>query len=138
MKQIQFPPALINRFDLIFIIRDIPDKKRDLLLADHVLRDDTIDLRSEELTLSDDIMKKYFIYAKKIKPMVSAEANELIKNFYVNLRNAVASSEEEGAKPVPITPRQLQAIKRLSQAYARMKLSDIVRHVRPTSPHRQE
>ncbi|MEM3091445.1 MAG: minichromosome maintenance protein MCM, partial [Candidatus Pacearchaeota archaeon] len=37
-QQIDLPPTLINRFDVIFPLRDMPDKKKDELIASHVLR----------------------------------------------------------------------------------------------------
>ena len=36
-EQINMPPALINRFDLIFPVKDIPDKEKDEKIARHVL-----------------------------------------------------------------------------------------------------
>lgn len=125
MKQIDFPPALVSRFDLIFIIRDLPDKKRDDLIASHILnvhRDKTMTVTE----ISADFLKKYIAYAKKnIIPILTKEAIEKIKEFYVNLRNA--AGEEEGIKPVPITARQLEAIVRLAEAYAKIKLDKKVR-----------
>lgn len=35
-------------------------------------------------------------------------------------------SENEGIKPIPITPRQLEALIRLSEAHARMRLSEVI------------
>ena len=36
-KNINLPPALMSRFDLIFVLRDVPDKDNDLRLAQHIL-----------------------------------------------------------------------------------------------------
>ena len=52
------------------------------------------------------------------------KAIEKIKDFYVSIRNAASEEEEEsGTKSVPITARQLEAIVRLSEAHAKMRLS---------------
>jgi len=115
----------MSRFDLIFILRDIPDKKRDDLIAEHILqshRDKTKTIPK----LSSDFLKKYIAYTKKNKPVLTKAAIEKIKEFYIKIRNA-SSSEEEGVKPVPITARQLEAIVRLSEAYAKIKLDSKVR-----------
>ncbi len=119
-KQINFPPALLSRFDLIFILRDIPDKKKDDLIASHILKthqDKTLTITK----LDRDFMKKYIAYAKGLKPVLTNDSIELIKNFYVSIRNA-SVDEEKGNKPVPITARQLEAIVRLAEAYAKIKL----------------
>ncbi len=123
-KQINFPPALMSRFDLIFILRDIPDEKKDDLIAEHILsshRDKTKTIPK----ISTDFLKKYIAYAKTNKPVLTKVAIEKIKEFYVDIRNA-SSSEEEGNKPVPITARQLEAIVRLAEAYAKINLNSKV------------
>lgn len=126
-KQINFPPALISRFDLIFILRDIPDKKKDGLIADHILQ--THKDKTKTITsLSTDFLKKYIAYAKKtIKPVLTQEAIEKIKDFYVRIRTAAGDEEEAGNRSVPITARQLEAIVRLAEAYAKIRLDKKVR-----------
>ncbi len=118
-KQINFPPALLSRFDLIFILRDIPDKKKDDLIADHILQ--THRDKSKTVTeIKPDFLKKYIAYTKSIKPVLTLDAIEKIKEFYVSIRNVAGDGED--VKSVPITARQLEAIVRLSEAYAKMKL----------------
>lgn len=119
-KQINFPPALLSRFDLIFIVRDIPDKKRDDMIADHILQ--THRDKTKTITeITPQFLKKYIAYTKTIKPVLTQPAIEKIKNFYVSIRNASAS-EENGVKSIPVTARQLEAIVRLAEAYAKIKL----------------
>ncbi len=119
-KQINFPPALISRFDLIFILRDEPDKKMDDLIANHILS--THKDKTKTVTdLSSDFMKKYLAHARKLSPQLTEEAIVKIKDFYVKIRNA-SSSEEGHVKSVPITARQLEAIVRIAQGYAKMRL----------------
>jgi len=125
MKQIDFPPALVSRFDLIFIVRDIPDKKKDTLIAEHILQAHR-DNKKTETELSSDFMKKYIAYAKQIRPVLTQAAIEKIRDFYVSIRNA-AGQDEEATKSVPITARQLEAIVRLAEASARIKLDKKVR-----------
>ena len=61
-----------------------------------------------------------------MKPKLTDEAVEEIKNFYVNLRNQSIRTESD-IKPIPITARQLEGIIRLSEACARIRLSDMVK-----------
>ncbi|GAH55611.1 unnamed protein product [marine sediment metagenome] len=72
------------------------------------------------------LLRKYVAYAKqKIKPRLTEEAAEEIKKFYVDLRNKPVTSEA-ALRPIPISARQLQALIRISEASAKVRLSDIV------------
>ncbi len=126
-KQINFPPALISRFDLIFILRDIPDKKRDDLIANHILQSH-MDKSKTIADLSPEFMRKYLAYTRKnIKPVLTQGAISKIKDFYVAIRNSSGENDDNGgARSVPITARQLEAIVRLAEAYAKIKLSNKV------------
>ena len=121
-KQINFPPALLSRFDLIFILRDIPDRKKDNLIADHILQNHR-DKNKSVADLSPDFIKKYLSYALNLKPVLTTEAINKIREFYVSIRNASTDEESEKQNSVPITARQLEAIVRLAEAYAKIKLS---------------
>lgn len=123
-EQIDLPPTLINRFDIIFTLRDIPNKQRDELIAEHVLREHQ--KQGEDSLIPIDLLRKYIAYAKqRIKPELSEEAIDEIKKFYITLRNG-PSSGEQVLKPIPISARQLQALIRMSEASAKIKLSKIV------------
>ena len=120
-QQIDLPPTLINRFDVIFPLRDLPDRKKDELIATHVLF--AHQSKGEEMIVPRELFRKYVAYAKqRIKPVLSDEAVEEIKKFYVDLRNMPVSSEGT-LRPIPISARQLQALIRMSEASAKMRLS---------------
>ncbi len=127
-SQIDLPPTLINRFDLIFPIKDLPNKEKDERIASHVLnlhrRPDSI--KSE---IPIPLMKKYIAYARqRIHPMLTESAIDEIKDFYVNLRNSTpTTSNEELLKPIPISARQLEALVRLAEGSARARLSSVVK-----------
>ena len=123
-QQIDIPPTLINRFDIIFTLRDIPDKKKDMRIASHVLSEHR--KFGEDMLIPRELFRKYVAFAKqKIKPELSDEAVEEIKNFYVDLRNKPVASES-AMKPIPISARQLQALIRMSEASAKIRLSETV------------
>ena len=70
-----------------------------------------------------ELFRKYVAYAKqRIKPELSDDAIKEIKDFYVELRNKPIASEG-GLRPIPISARQLQALIRMSEACAKMRLS---------------
>jgi replicative DNA helicase Mcm len=124
-EQIDLPPTLINRFDLIFTIRDIPDVERDKQIARHILETarSPHEIRPE---IAPKFMRKFIAYAKQnCKPELSDEAMEEIQNFYVGLRGKRSFGEEE-VRPIPISARQLEALIRLSEASARIRLSRVV------------
>ena len=123
-QQIDLPPTLLNRFDVIFTLRDIPDREKDKKIASHVLQEHT--KAGKEMTIPRELFRKYIAYAKqKIKPILSKEAVEEIEKFYVDLRNRPVSSES-ALRPIPISARQLQAIIRMSEACAKVRLSNEV------------
>ncbi|MBI5871871.1 minichromosome maintenance protein MCM [archaeon] len=125
-KQIDLPPTLINRFDLIFVMRDIPDRKLDTNIAMQVLRNQSaLDMEPD---IKREILRKYIAYAKQnIAPVLAEEAMEEIKEFYVGLRSqALALSGGSIKGSIPISARQLEAIVRLAEASARIRLSQKV------------
>ena len=122
-EQINMPPALINRFDLIFPVKDIPNKETDEKIASHVLSFQQ-DVKAKEAEIDKNMIKRYVSYVKqKVFPKLSDGAVEEIKNFYVNLRNSGSESSTLN-KPIPISARQLEALVRLTEVSARVRLSD--------------
>ncbi len=125
-QQIDMPPTLINRFDLIFPIRDLPNKELDERIAKHVLgaqrKPDIV-----EAPISTALLKKYIAYVKQnVFPKLTKEAEDEIKHYYVSLRNSTTTSEE-AIRPIPISPRQLEALVRLSEGSAKVRLSNEVK-----------
>ena len=120
-QQISLPPALINRFDVIFVLRDLPDKFKDESIATHVLSQ--YQTGNMNIAIPRELFRKYVAYAKqKIKPVLTDEAVKEIKDFYVKMRNSQGFSDTL-MPPVPISARQLEALVRLSEAHAKMRLS---------------
>lgn len=122
-EQFDIPPTLISRFDLIFPIRDILDKETDRRIADHMLKLHRTAKEMEEIKPEIDIelLRKYISFARKnIHPLLSEESADKIKEFYVMLR----SRSSGGAAAA--TPRQLEALVRLAEACAKIRMSDEV------------
>lgn len=120
-RQLDLPPALISRFDLIFPIRDIPKESKDEKLASFILNmHQTSSVKKPEI--DTDTLKLYIIYARThFRPVLSQEALVEIKNYYVKMRNS--GSNEGGVQAVPITARQLEAMVRLAEASAKIRYS---------------
>lgn len=123
-KQIELPSTLINRFDLIFPVRDLPSRDKDDKMANFILKlHQTGDVK--DVSFETDNLTKYVSYARgRIFPRLSDEALDAIQKFYVDMRNSGAG--EEGISAIPISARQLEALVRLSEASARSRLSEEV------------
>ncbi|RUM35235.1 MAG: AAA family ATPase [Archaeoglobus sp.] len=144
--QINLSPTLLSRFDLIFVLTDEPDESKDRKLAEHILRAHEIgekfeklrnialvEYTKEELTkeselaeilpaIDPELLRKYVAYAKRtVFPVLSEEAKRRITEFYLSLR-----SRAKDNSAVPVTARQLEALVRLAEASARLRLSDVV------------
>ena len=140
--QINMPPSLLSRFDLIFIMTDQPEQKRDLAIAEHILKAHGIgeliaqhkktpipgvtpeyieqQLKPVMPDIDPALFRKYVAYSKRTCfPILSAEAKEALVGYYLRLRGIA-----EPNKPVPVTARQLEALVRLAEASARIRLSD--------------
>ena len=123
-QQVDIQPTLLNRFDVIFMLRDIPEKSKDEAIASHVLLEHQ--KSHSRGPIEPDLFRKYIAYAKqKVSPKLTDDAVDEIKQFYVGLRNSPTSSDSP-VKPIPITARQLEALIRLSEASARSRLSETV------------
>ena len=127
-EQVDLPPTLLSRFDLLFVLLDEPDEKLDSEIAEHILKVRKGEAETVAPKIPHELLKKYIAYARKnIKPVLSKEAMEEIKRYYVKMRRTIGrGGNEEGIKPIPITARQLEALIRLSEAHAKMRLSEIV------------
>ena len=144
-EQIDLEPALISRFDLIFTVTDQPDEEKDADLAEHILTTNyageitthrannaTSDFSEEDVaaatetvdpTIDPELLRKYVAHAKRsCFPTMTDEARAAIRDFYVDLR----SKGEDQDAAVPVTARKLEALVRLAEASARVRLSDTV------------
>ncbi|MFT4312153.1 MAG: LAGLIDADG family homing endonuclease [Candidatus Woesearchaeota archaeon] len=120
-KQIDLPPALINRFDLIFPFRDLPNEEGDERLATFVLGMHQRHANKEP-ELSTDKLKKFIIYARKnIFPTLTDSALQELKTYYVKMRNA--NKGEDSMTAISLSARQLEALVRMTEANARLRLS---------------
>ncbi len=121
-EQINLPPTLINRFDLIFPIKDLPDAKKDERMASFILNlHQNPDI--EETELETPFLRKYIAYARQnIMPKLTDAAIDEIKSYYLKMRSS--GSTESSIKSIPISARQLEGLIRLSEAVAKVRLSD--------------
>ncbi|TXT59336.1 MAG: hypothetical protein BAJALOKI2v1_220009 [Promethearchaeota archaeon] len=130
-QNIRLPPSLLSRFDLIFVVVDRPNKADDAQMAEFILQtamrdpEEVVEDSDDEkiAPISGDILKKYIKHAKRTcHPIITQEAKERIKDFYLELRGEYDSEDAI----VSILARNLDALVRLSEAYAKMALRNKV------------
>ncbi len=147
------PPALASRFDIIWMLRDEVRVDDDERIARHILEVRTqgiseskideameLDLReaeegqiydegvdgSEHLTV--EFLRKFIAYAKRnIHPDLNDDAKAMILDYYTKERQSFGRDEQQYAETevIPITPRALEGLIRLTEAHARMHLRNI-------------
>ena len=120
-ENINLPVTILSRFDLIFIIKDQPEADYDTRMSEHILALHRSRVSPETAPFAPDFLRKYISYAKRIIPVLSSEAVIELRDFYLKMR---AKGGAEAA--VAITPRQLEALVRISEARARAFLRDVV------------
>lgn len=146
-EQIAMPPSLLSRFDLIFVLADKPEQERDLAIAEHIIKAHSVgeliaqhnrepipgvdeDYITEQLKpvtpeIDPVMFRKYVAYAKRnCFPRLNDEAREALITYYMKLRGLADAN-----KPVPVTARQLEAIVRLAEASARIRLAQEIEKV---------
>ncbi|CAF2091453.1 unnamed protein product [Brassica rapa] len=122
---VNLPPAILSRFDLVYVMIDDPDELTDYHIAHHIVRVH----QKHEAALSPEFttvqLKRYIAYAKTLKPKLSPEARKLLVESYVALRRGDTTPGTRVA--YRMTVRQLEALIRLSEAIARSHLETLVK-----------
>jgi len=137
VENINLPPSLLSRFDLLFLLLDTVDNDKDRQLALHVCKvhssfatkaekEDAGDkLKPDFDPFDSNVMRTYIRRAKSFEPYIDDSLKDEIVDAYVNLRIEEKRSEIDSRKSYT-TPRTLLAIMRLSQAHARSRFSNRV------------
>ena len=114
--QINLTPTLLSRFDLIFVMKDESDVTKDEQIAKHILSGTT----DEETPIKIDLLRRYLAYARRLQPEMSSECEERLRTYYT-----AARKNNPGRDCVPILPRSLHSLRRLAEASAKLRLSEI-------------
>jgi len=132
IQQVNMAPALRSRFDLIFCLTDKVERERDLALAKHqtqirsesgkAARKNQQTDRESSVPIGTDLMRAYIAYAREHShPVVeSPDVEEKIAETYADLR-------ETDSGVAGLNARLVDAMNRISEASARVRLDDTVR-----------
>src|SRR5215207_4251385 len=119
-ENVNLPVPLLTRFDLIYVVRDTPEKEKDSRIASHILEIHRDTEHAAQPVIDIDLFSKYLAFSKQREPKLTGEAISLIRSYYMKMRNV----ESEGM--ITVTPRQLEGLVRLATARARLLLKDKV------------
>ncbi len=124
---LNLPPTILSRFDLLFVLEDKPHPQEDHEKASHILNIHQSQTLPVDPPIEQDLLRKYIAYARReIRPLLTDEARIRLLEYYKELRQVSGKIDEKGPDPIAITPRQLESLVRLSEARAKMRLSDEV------------
>ncbi len=149
-KETGLPLPLASRFDIIWMMRDEVDAQRDASIARHILesrshgvaearidegvafdpqRQEEDEVWAEGVDggryLTVGFLRKFIAYAKRrIHPDLSPDAQALLIEYYQTERTRALQefADYTETESIPMTPRQFEALTRLTEAHARMHL----------------
>ncbi|MBA4694325.1 MAG: hypothetical protein DWC06_08120 [Candidatus Poseidoniales archaeon] len=142
-QQINLKPALISRFDVIWLLTDQPAADHDTMIANHIMNNrasstpeilieqgSAVDptksaandgLDSKQGIVNRELIRKYVAFAKRtIHPQLTEDARQALREFYVETRRQGGESHDS----IAISARAIEGLYRLAQASARVRLSD--------------
>ncbi|WFD31453.1 DNA helicase [Malassezia sp. CBS 17886] len=128
-ENIDFQTTILSRFDMIFIVKDEHNERRDLSIARHVIAihmSGTTEQRDAEGEFDLHRMKRYIAYCKaRSAPRLTVEAAEKLSSHFVAIRKQVAQVErdQDERSTIAITVRQLEAIIRMTESIAKVTMS---------------
>ncbi|PMD60635.1 MCM-domain-containing protein [Hyaloscypha bicolor E] len=129
-QNIDLPPTLLSRFDLVYLILDRVDETNDRRLARHLLSmyldDKPQSAAGGQEILPIEFLTSYISYARtKCQPRISPEASQELVSSYVEMRK-LGEDIRAAERRITATTRQLESMIRLAEAHAKMRLSEIV------------
>ncbi|KAK4774400.1 hypothetical protein SAY86_009335 [Trapa natans] len=130
---INLQTTILSRFDLIFFIKDSVHYHKDKVIQCHMLFDhfDSYDCPYDSNYTNLLLLEKlnrYIQYCRAYcNPRLSETASTMLQNIYISIRQDTREQANYTGKAaaIPITIRQLEAIIRISEALAKMKLSNV-------------
>lgn len=124
--QIDLTPTLINRFDLVYPLKDSklsPDDHENIAKKILSRGQGSDDIQVE---FTREFIKKYVAYARTITPEMPPEIQGYLANKYRKLKEIKTRQDEEGKMSLPITGRNVEAFRRIIEAVARSRLHKVI------------
>ncbi|KAI1335633.1 cell division control protein 54 [Xylariaceae sp. FL0016] len=129
-QNIDLPPTLLSRFDLVYLILDRVNESTDRRLARHLLsmylEDTPHSASTNNEILPVEFLTLYISYARAhVHPTLSQDASQALVEAYVKMRK-LGQDVRSAEKRITATTRQLESMIRLAEAHAKMRLSPTV------------
>ncbi|KAJ4145242.1 hypothetical protein LMH87_004097 [Akanthomyces muscarius] len=130
VENINLPAALLSRFDIIFLLLDVPSRETDEQLAKHVafvhMNNRHPDVGTDNVVFTPHEVRSYVAQARTYRPTVPESVTEYMIRTYVRMRDQQQRAEKKGKQFTHTTPRTLLGVVRLAQALARLRFSNEV------------
>ncbi|EON65493.1 minichromosome maintenance protein 4 (cell division control protein 54) [Coniosporium apollinis CBS 100218] len=125
-QNIDLPPTLLSRFDLVYLVLDRIDEANDRRLARHLvsmyLEDAPANASALEI-LPVEFLTAYISYARShVQPKLTQAAAMALSDAYVAMR-ALGADVRAQERRITATTRQLESMIRLAEAHAKMRLA---------------
>ncbi|TKA83678.1 hypothetical protein B0A55_00294 [Friedmanniomyces simplex] len=128
-QNIDLPPTLLSRFDLVYLVLDRIDESTDRKLARHLVGmylEDAPENASKDEILPVEFLTSYISYARaNIHPSITQPAADALVRAYVAMRK-LGEDIRAAERRITATTRQLESMIRLAEAHAKMRLSPVV------------
>lgn len=115
---------IMSRFDLFYVVLDERDEYLDTNISKHIL---SLHRNKDEAVkpyFSQKEVLTYIKFCRSIKPTMTKEAADTLRQEYVKLRSNDSSAKKSSYR---ITVRQLESIIRLSEALAKVHADQDIR-----------
>ncbi|ORD97529.1 MCM2 [Hepatospora eriocheir] len=120
-QNVNLSDPILSRFDLLCVVKDNIDEIEDSKIADFIIKNHKMGNNEEETDINQDLLKKYILYAKNnIVPIIASFDIKKITRLYSDLR------KESLHSGIPITARHIESIVRISEAFAKLRMSSTV------------
>ena len=144
-QNIDLPPTLLSRFDLVYLVLDHIDEQNDRRLARHLvgmyLEDRAENASDEEILVCVklhpagtklnrlqpvEFLTSYISYARtRCQPRITQAASDELVRSYIEMRK-LGEDVRAAERRITATTRQLESMIRLAEAHAKMRLSEEV------------
>jgi len=116
-------PAIMSRFDLLFVVLDKNDEMSDMSIATHIVNVHQRKDQALNPDYSQHEIQRYIRFARTIKPIFTEQARRRVVYEYCAIR---MSDQGKGKTAWRITVRQLESLIRLSEAIARVHMEPYI------------
>ncbi|KAL1497582.1 hypothetical protein ABEB36_008517 [Hypothenemus hampei] len=103
---------LLSRFDIILLLKDVVNRKKDAELASYLINKDQLTDNKELWNLKK--LQLYFAYIRKMNPEITTDAKTILSHYYQLQRRSGGQNKSR------ITVRLLESLIRLAQGHAKL------------------